>query len=52
MPPRELDWLRQGRWVHLAKVALEKYFLRKIKNGNSEQIYDRYVLKMMGISKH
>jgi sulfide:quinone oxidoreductase len=52
MPPRELDWLRQGRWVHLAKVAFEKYFIRKIKNGTSEQIYDRYVLKMMGISKH
>ena len=52
MPPRELDWLRQGRWVHLAKVAFEKYFLRKIKNGTSEQIYDRYVLKMMGITKH
>ncbi len=51
MPPRELDWLRQGRWVHLAKVAFEKYFMRKIKNGTSEQIYDRYVLKMMGISK-
>ena len=51
MPPRELDWLKQGRWVHLAKVAFEKYFMRKIKNGTSEPIYERYVLKMMGISK-
>lgn len=49
VPPRELDWLKQGRWVHMAKVAFEKYFIHKIKSGTSEPIYDRYVLKMMGI---
>jgi sulfide:quinone oxidoreductase len=51
MPPRKLDWLKQGRWVHQAKVAFEKYFLRKIKTGTTEPIYDRYVLKIMGIER-
>jgi sulfide:quinone oxidoreductase len=35
--------------VHLAKIAFEKYFMRKMKNGTSEPIYEKYVLKLIGI---
>ena len=35
--------------MHLAKVAFEKYFLRKLKTGNSEPIYEKYILKALGI---
>jgi sulfide:quinone oxidoreductase len=49
IPPRNLTWARQGKWVHLAKVAFEKYFLRKMKTGNVEPVYERYVLKALGI---
>jgi len=35
--------------VHLAKIAYEKYFLRKLKAGNSEPIYEKYILKALGI---
>jgi hypothetical protein len=49
IPPRNLTWARQGKWVHLAKIAFEKYFLRKMKTGNVEPIYERYVLKALGI---
>jgi sulfide:quinone oxidoreductase len=49
IPPRNLTWARQGKWVHLAKVAFEKYFLRKMKTGNFEPVYERYVLKALGI---
>jgi sulfide:quinone oxidoreductase len=35
--------------VHLAKIAFEKYFMRKIKKGTSEPVYEKYVLKALGI---
>jgi len=35
--------------VHLAKVAFEKYFLRKMKTGATEPIYEKYVLRALGI---
>jgi sulfide:quinone oxidoreductase len=37
--------------VHLAKVAFEKYFMYKMKNGTSEPIYEKYIFKMMGIER-
>ena len=49
IPPRNVNWLKKGKWVHLAKIAFDKYFLRKMKTGNSEPIYERYVLKLLGI---
>ncbi len=35
----------------MAKIAFEKYFMRKMKKGTSEPLYERYILKMMGIQK-
>jgi sulfide:quinone oxidoreductase len=49
IPPRNVNWFKKGKWVHLAKIAFEKYFLRKVKKGNSEPIYEKYVLKVLGI---
>jgi sulfide:quinone oxidoreductase len=49
IPPRNVNWFRKGKWVHLAKVAFEKYFLYKMKNGSSEPVYEKYVLKALGI---
>jgi sulfide:quinone oxidoreductase len=37
--------------VHYAKIAFEKYFIRKIKTGNSEPVYEKYVLKLLGIER-
>jgi sulfide:quinone oxidoreductase len=51
IPPRNLNWASSGRWVHLAKIAFEKYFLRKMRKGSSEPIYERYVMKALGIVK-
>ena len=51
IPPRNVNWFKKGKWVHLAKIAFEKYFLRKMKTGNSEPIYEKYVLKLMGIER-
>jgi len=51
IPPRNVNWSSEGRWVHLAKVAYEKYFLRKVRNGQSEPVYERYVMKLLGIER-
>ncbi len=51
IPPRNMTWFKKGKWVHIAKIAFEKYFLRKMKNGTSEPLYEKYVLKAMGIER-
>jgi sulfide:quinone oxidoreductase len=51
IPPRNVNWFKEGKWVHLAKVAFEKYFLRKMKKGTTEPLYEKMVLKAMGIAK-
>ena len=51
IPPRNVNWFKEGKWVHLAKIAFEKYFLRKMKKGTSEPIYEKYVMKALGIEK-
>ncbi|MHA3902942.1 NAD(P)/FAD-dependent oxidoreductase [Castellaniella sp. WN] len=49
IPPRNVNWFKKGKWVHLAKEAFEKYFIRKMRYGTSEPIYEKYVLKALGI---
>ncbi|MCP4287486.1 MAG: NAD(P)/FAD-dependent oxidoreductase [Gammaproteobacteria bacterium] len=51
IPPRNVAWFKKGKWVHMAKIAFEKYFIRKMKRGTSEPIYEKYILKMLGIGK-
>ena len=51
MPPRKVTWARKGKWVHLGKVAFEKYFLHKVRHATAETVYERYVLKALGIEK-
>ncbi len=51
IPPRNLTWAKKGKWVHLAKIAFEKYLIRNMKSGNSEPIYQKYVMKMLGITR-
>jgi sulfide:quinone oxidoreductase len=51
IPPRNVNWFSEGKWVHVAKVAFEKYFIRKMKKGTSEPVYEKYVMKALGIVK-
>jgi sulfide:quinone oxidoreductase len=51
IPPRNTNWIKKGKWVHFAKIAFEKYFIYKMKKGSSEPIYEKHVLKLMGIEK-
>ena len=51
IPPRNVTWTRIGKWVHVAKIGFEKYFLYKMRNGTSEPIYEKYILGMLGIER-
>ncbi len=51
IPPRNVNWASSGKWVHLAKIAFEKYFIRKVKKGTSEPYYEKAMMKMIGIEK-
>jgi len=37
VPLRDINWMRQGRWVHQAKVDFEKYFVNKIRLQPTDQ---------------
>lgn len=49
IPPRNVTWAKVGKWVHLAKVAFEKYFLHKVRTGSVTPVFEKYVLKALGI---
>jgi sulfide:quinone oxidoreductase len=51
IPPRNTNWFKKGKWVHLAKVAFEKYFLYKMKAGSSEPVYEKYMLRALGVNR-
>ncbi|MBT3504754.1 MAG: NAD(P)/FAD-dependent oxidoreductase [Piscirickettsiaceae bacterium] len=51
IPPRNTAWMKKGKWVKWAKVAYEKYFLYKVKTGSSEPIYEKKILKLLGVTK-
>jgi sulfide:quinone oxidoreductase len=51
IPPRNVSWSAEGGWVHLAKIAFEKYFLGKIRKGESEPFYEKLVMDTLGIHK-
>jgi sulfide:quinone oxidoreductase len=51
IPPRNVNWFSEGKWVHLAKVAFEKYFLRKMKKGTTEPVFEKMVMSALGIMK-
>ncbi|CUT14785.1 FADdependent pyridine nucleotidedisulphide oxidoreductase [Bradyrhizobium sp.] len=51
IPPRNVNWSSKGEWVHYAKVAFEKYFLRKMRRGESEPFYERFLLDKLNITK-
>lgn len=51
IPPRNVNWASEGKWVHRAKVLFERYFLYKIRHGQSEPFYEKLALKMLGVGK-
>lgn len=51
IPPRNVNWFRKSRWVHWVKIVFEKYFIYKMKRGNSEPFYEKFMLRALGIER-
>ena len=51
IPPRNTNWASRGKWVHLAKIAYEKYFLHKVRAAKTEPIYEKTIMKMIGVER-
>ncbi|WP_333587242.1 NAD(P)/FAD-dependent oxidoreductase [Phenylobacterium sp.] len=51
IPPRNVNWSAVGGWVHLAKIGFEKYFLGKIRRGESAPFYEKMALDLIGARK-
>jgi sulfide:quinone oxidoreductase len=51
IPPRNVTWTKIGKWVHYAKIAFEKYFLYKMRNGTSEPVYEKHIMSLLGIER-
>ena len=51
IPPRNVNWASEGKWVHTAKVAFEKYFMHKMRSGQSEPFYENLAMRALGIDK-
>ena len=51
IPPRNTNWASKGKWVHLAKIAYEKYFLHKVRSAKAEPFYEKMVLNMVGAKR-
>ena len=51
IPPRNVNWFAQGKWMHLAKVGFEKYFMHKMKKGTTETVFEKMVMDALGIMK-
>ncbi|MBZ4023084.1 pyridine nucleotide-disulfide oxidoreductase [Rhodobacter sp. TJ_12] len=51
IPPRNVNWSAQGKWVHWAKEGFERYFMHKLRRGTSETFYEKAAMKVLGIDK-
>ncbi len=51
IPPRNTNWSAEGKWVHYAKIAFEKYYLRKIRKGIAEPVYEKQMLRLAGLAR-
>jgi len=50
-PPRNKNWASEGKWVHWAKIGFEKYFMRKIRKGQSEPFFEKTVMKTISMTR-
>jgi sulfide:quinone oxidoreductase len=51
IPPRNVNWASKGQWVHYAKIGFEKYFMRKIRKGESEPFYEKFLMDKLNLRK-
>lgn len=50
-PPRNINWSYSGKLVHIGKIAFEKYFMRKVRKGQSEPFFEKSMMKMIKMTR-
>jgi sulfide:quinone oxidoreductase len=51
IPPRNVNWAAEGKWVHLGKIAFEKYFLGKVRSGVGEPYFEKALMRLIDMHK-
>lgn len=51
LPPRRTAETIRGGIVKVAKVAFEKYFLHKVRSGDVDPYYEKFMLRLVGIER-
>ncbi len=50
-PPRNIDKIYQGRFVHVMKRAMERYHVRKLRAGITEPVFERLLFRLMKVPR-
>jgi len=51
IPPRNVNWAADGKWVHTAKVAFEKMFLGRVKKGKASSMFETVTANLLKVHK-
>ncbi len=51
IPPRNVNWAADGRWVHTAKVAFEKLFLKRLSKGKPTSAFEKISSNLLKVHK-
>jgi len=51
MAPRNINWFFRGVPAKLAKMAFEKYFMFKLRTGDTDPYYEKYMLHLIGLNR-
>jgi len=51
IPPRNVNWAADGKWVHTAKVAFEKLFLKRLAKGKPTSAFEKVSSSLLKIHK-
>ncbi len=51
IPPRNVNWAADGRWVHTAKVAFEKLFLKRLSKGKPSSAFEKVASSLLKVHK-
>ena len=45
------NWASKGKWVHVAKIVFEKYFLRKVRQSRNESFWEKQIMEWISAEK-
>ena len=51
IPPRNVNWAVEGKWVHTAKIAFEKMFLSRLRKGKASSSFETVAANLIKVYK-